>query len=62
VKGKKHPKLPEISPIWATFGTICFLAEFLVLFSAFIRSAYFVTSFTDLFCGIWGFGSERFFF
>jgi hypothetical protein len=27
--GKKHPKLSEISQIWATFGTIFFFAEFL---------------------------------
>ena len=31
--GKKHPKLPEISPIWATFGTNFFFA----VFSAFLR-------------------------
>jgi hypothetical protein len=29
--------------------------QFLVLFCAFIRSA--VITVTDLFCGIWGFGS-----
>jgi hypothetical protein len=33
--GKKHPKLPEISQIWATFGTNFVLAV-LVLFCAFI--------------------------
>jgi hypothetical protein len=57
--GKKHPKLPEISLTLATFGQIIFLEEFLVLFGAFIRSVYFVTTVADLFCGIWGFGSER---
>jgi hypothetical protein len=30
---KKHPKLPEISQIWATFGTIFFFA----VFSPFLR-------------------------
>jgi hypothetical protein len=30
-----------------------------VLFCAIIRTAYFVTTVTDLFRGIWGFGSER---
>jgi hypothetical protein len=34
---KKHPKLPEIIlQIWATFGTIFFLAEFLVLFCCYV--------------------------
>jgi hypothetical protein len=37
--GKKHPKLLKIPQIWATFGTYFFLAEFLVLFCAFIRWA-----------------------
>jgi hypothetical protein len=32
--GKKHPKLPKISQIWATFGTIFFLAAFFVGFFA----------------------------
>jgi hypothetical protein len=36
--GKKHPKLPGISQIWATFGTIFFSMQFLVLFGAFICS------------------------
>jgi hypothetical protein len=36
--GKKHPKWPGISQIWATFGTIFFLFQFFVLFGAFIRS------------------------
>jgi hypothetical protein len=31
--GKKHQKLPEISQIWATFGTKIFFA----VFSAFLR-------------------------
>jgi hypothetical protein len=31
--GKKHPKLPEISQIWATFGTTNFFA----VFGAFLR-------------------------
>jgi hypothetical protein len=31
--GKKHPKLPKISQIWATFGTTNFFA----VFSAFLR-------------------------
>jgi hypothetical protein len=31
--GKKHQKLPEISPIWATFGTNFFFA----VFSVFLR-------------------------
>jgi hypothetical protein len=31
--GKKHPKWPGISQIWATFGTIFFVA----VFSAFLR-------------------------
>jgi hypothetical protein len=31
--GKKHQKLPEISQIWATFGTNVFFA----VFSAFLR-------------------------
>jgi hypothetical protein len=31
--GKKHPKLPAISPIWATFGTNFFFA----VFNAFLR-------------------------
>jgi hypothetical protein len=26
VPGKKHPKLPEISQIWSTFGTKLFFA------------------------------------
>jgi hypothetical protein len=30
--GKKHPKLPEISQIWATFGT----KKFFAVFSAFL--------------------------
>jgi hypothetical protein len=33
--GKKHPQLPEISQIWAAFGTNFFFA----VCSAFIRSA-----------------------
>jgi hypothetical protein len=28
LQGKKHPKLTEISQIWATFGTILFFANF----------------------------------
>jgi hypothetical protein len=31
--GKKHQQLPEISPIWATFGTNFFFA----VFSVFLR-------------------------
>jgi ABC-type multidrug transport system permease subunit len=31
--GKKHPKLPEISQIWVTFGYIFFFT----VFSAFLR-------------------------
>jgi hypothetical protein len=31
--GKKHPKLPEISQVWATFGTNVFFA----VFSVFLR-------------------------
>jgi hypothetical protein len=34
--GKKHLKLTKFSQIWATLGTIFFLAEFLVLFGTFI--------------------------
>jgi hypothetical protein len=37
--GKKPPKLLKILQIWETFGTYFFLAEFLVLFGAFTRSA-----------------------
>jgi hypothetical protein len=36
--GKKHPKLPGISQIWATFAQL-FSLQFLVLFCAFIRLA-----------------------
>jgi hypothetical protein len=45
--------------IWVTFGTIFFLQFLVLLFCSFIRLASILTTVTDLFCGIWGFGSER---
>jgi hypothetical protein len=57
--GKKHPKLPEIAQIWATFGTTNFFA----VLSGFLRVYPFGVNWDYcygwFFCEIWGFGSER---